>query len=124
MLAQQEAQMRMEQARQLAEQARQRAAQASTTSFTVSSTAQSRVTFSGPAQQPQPAQGPMREQYEDDENISPAPPAPKQQPIRADRLPDRNATVNVQYYDGRVERGVKFKKVEEDVRAGRAVLID
>ena len=108
----------------MAEQARQRAAQATTSSFTVSSTATSRVTFSGPAQQPQPAQGQLQEQYEDDEPISPAPPAPKQQPIRAERLPDRNAHVNVQYYDGRIERDVKFKKVEADVMAGRAVLID
>ncbi len=126
MLAQQEAQMRMEQQRQLAQQQRAAAQPAYTTSFTVGSSAHSSVTFSGPAQQPQPAQGPMTEQYEDDEPIGPnAPaPAPKPQPIRAERLPDRNAPVNVQYYDGRVERGVKFKKVEEDVKMGRAVLID
>ena len=126
MLAQQEAQQRMllEQERRARQAAEQRAAQASpyTTSFTVGSAAQTRVTFSGPAQQPQPTEGPARETYIDDEPL-PLESAPKQQPIRAERLPDRNAHVSVQYSDGRIERDVKFKKVEQDVLSGRAVLI-
>jgi preprotein translocase subunit SecA len=122
-LAQQEAQMRMEQQRLAAQAQRAAQAQSYTTSFTVGSSAPSTVTFSGPAQQPQSGQGPMREEYQEQE-VLPEGPQPKQEPFRAQKGPDRNSMVNVQYYDGRIERGVKYKKVEEDVIAGRAVLID
>ena len=84
------------------------------------------MTFSGPAQQPQPRQGPMQEEYSDDEPIGPmAPPlpAPKPQPIRVQKGPDRNDKVSVQYADGRIVRDVKYKTVEQDVQIGRAVLI-
>ncbi len=48
----------------------------------------------------------------------------KTNPIRVQKLPNRNDIVSVQYTDGSIKRDVKFKKVEEDFRNNRCVLID
>jgi preprotein translocase subunit SecA len=51
-------------------------------------------------------------------------PAPKQAPVRVQKIANRNERVNVQYADGSVKRDVKYKIVENDVMSGKAVLID
>jgi preprotein translocase subunit SecA len=51
-------------------------------------------------------------------------PVEKINPIRVQKLPNRNDIVSVQYTDGSIKRDVKFKKVEEDFRNNRCVLID
>lgn len=50
--------------------------------------------------------------------------APKQAPVRSQKIANRNERVNVQYQDGRVKRDVKYKLVENDLLSGKAVLID
>ncbi len=45
------------------------------------------------------------------------------QPRHAIKIADRNQRVSVQYRDGRVERDVKYKKVEADVQRGLCVVI-
>jgi preprotein translocase subunit SecA len=52
----------------------------------------------------------------------PAEARPKQAPIRHTKI-DRNARVTVQYTDGTVKKDVKFKSVENDVMAGKAVIV-
>ncbi len=51
-------------------------------------------------------------------------PQPKQEPVRTIKIANRNEKVSVQYADGSVKRDVKYKTVENDVVAGKAVLID
>jgi preprotein translocase subunit SecA len=52
-------------------------------------------------------------------------PAPeKVLPVKSDRLANRNDKVSVQYPDGRVLRDVKYKKVEEDIKNNKCVVID
>jgi preprotein translocase subunit SecA len=48
----------------------------------------------------------------------------KVMPVKSEKLAGRNDKVNVQYPDGHVLKDVKFKKVEEDVKAGRCIVID
>jgi len=48
----------------------------------------------------------------------------KAQPVRADKIADRNQKVSVQYRDGRVLRDVKYKKVEQEVKNGDCVVIE
>ncbi|GAB3836643.1 preprotein translocase subunit SecA [Hymenobacter jeollabukensis] len=48
----------------------------------------------------------------------------KQEPVRSQKIANRNDKVSVQYMDGRIVRDVKFKSVEEDVLSNRAVIID
>jgi preprotein translocase subunit SecA len=50
--------------------------------------------------------------------------APKQEPIRSNKIANRNDKVSVQYIDGSVKRDVKYKTVEEDINQRRCVLID
>ncbi len=45
------------------------------------------------------------------------------QPRHAIKIADRNQRVSVQYRDGRIERDVKYKKVEQDVQNGLCVVI-
>lgn len=45
-------------------------------------------------------------------------------PARNQKIADRNQRVSVQYKDGTVKRDVKYKHVEDDVMAGKAVLVD
>lgn len=47
----------------------------------------------------------------------------KAQPIKVDKIADRNQKVTVQYRDGRVLRDVKYKKVEQEVKNGECVVI-
>ena len=45
-------------------------------------------------------------------------------PVKSERVAGRNDKVTVQYPDGRVLKDVKFKKVEDDVKAGRCIVIE
>ena len=47
----------------------------------------------------------------------------KSQPIKVEKIADRNQKVTVQYRDGRVLRDVKYKKVEQEVKNGECVVI-
>lgn len=52
-------------------------------------------------------------------------PAPeKVMPARSNKVAGRNDRVSVQYSDGRVIRDVKYKKVEDDLRNNRCIMID
>ncbi len=46
------------------------------------------------------------------------------QPIKTQKIMGRNDKVTVQYPDGTVLKDVKFKKVEEDVKANKCVILD
>jgi preprotein translocase subunit SecA len=48
----------------------------------------------------------------------------KVMPVRSEKLANRNDKVTVQYADGRVMKDVKYKKVEDDIKAGRCIVID
>ena len=48
----------------------------------------------------------------------------RQAPIRAVKIADRNQKVTVQYRDGRIEKDVKYKKVENDVKNGQCVVVE
>ena len=52
------------------------------------------------------------------------PPQEKVMPVRSDKVAGRNDKVTVQYADGRVLRDVKFKKIEDDLRNNKCVLIE
>ncbi len=52
------------------------------------------------------------------------PPVEKMAPVKSDKVVGRNERVNVQYMDGRVLKDVKFKKVEEDIKTNKCVIID
>jgi preprotein translocase subunit SecA len=52
------------------------------------------------------------------------PPAEKAMPVKSDKMAGRNDRVSVQYPDGRVLRDVKYKKVEEDIKNNRCVVIE
>jgi preprotein translocase subunit SecA len=51
-------------------------------------------------------------------------PAPRQQPVKADKIASRNDRVTVRYFNGDLKRDVKFKTVEEDILANRCVIVD
>jgi preprotein translocase subunit SecA len=70
---------------------------------------ESRSLLQGGGSQPQGQQRPVEE---------------KVMPVKSEKLAGRNDKVNVQYPDGRVLKDVKFKKVEDDVKAGRCIVID
>jgi preprotein translocase subunit SecA len=55
---------------------------------------------------------------------APRPPAEKVMPVKSEKIASRNDRVSVQYQDGRVVKDVKYKKVEEDIRYGRCVVIE
>jgi len=52
------------------------------------------------------------------------PPVKKSAPIKSQKNVGRNERVNVQYADGRVVKGVKFKTVEDDIMNNKCVMID
>jgi preprotein translocase subunit SecA len=52
------------------------------------------------------------------------PPQEKVMPMKSDKVANRNDKVSVQYTDGRVLRDVKYKKVEDDLRNNRCIIID
>jgi len=45
-------------------------------------------------------------------------------PVKSDKIANRNDKVNVQYPDGRVLKDVKYKKVEDDIKSGRCIVIE
>jgi preprotein translocase subunit SecA len=45
-------------------------------------------------------------------------------PVKSEKIAGRNDKVSVQYPDGRVLKDVKYKKVEEDIHAGRCIVIE
>ena len=51
-----------------------------------------------------------------------APPA--LQPVRSQKIAGRNDKVTVRYQDGAIKRAVKYKKVEDDLKNNRCVLLD
>jgi preprotein translocase subunit SecA len=48
----------------------------------------------------------------------------KVMPVKSEKVAGRNDKVTVQYQDGRVEKDVKYKKVEDDIRAGKCIVIE
>jgi preprotein translocase subunit SecA len=52
------------------------------------------------------------------------PPVEKTQPIKSEKIVGRNERVTVQYTDGKVLKDIKFKKVEEDIKNNRCVIIE
>lgn len=48
----------------------------------------------------------------------------KVMPIKSEKIANRNDKVSVQYPDGRVLKDVKYKKVEEDIKNGRCIVIE
>lgn len=52
------------------------------------------------------------------------PPQEKVMPVKSEKVAGRNDKVSVQYPDGRVLRDVKFKKVEDDIRNNRCIIIE
>jgi len=67
--------------------------------------------------QPQTNEGNQRPQQQQ------RPPQEKVQPIKSEKIANRNDKVSVQYTDGRVMKDVKYKNVEDDIRYGRCVVI-
>ncbi|MBY0433649.1 MAG: preprotein translocase subunit SecA [Cyclobacteriaceae bacterium] len=51
-------------------------------------------------------------------------PEQKVMPVKSEKIAGRNDHVTVQYPDGRVLKDVKFKKVEDDVKNGRCIVIE
>jgi preprotein translocase subunit SecA len=52
------------------------------------------------------------------------PPQEKVMPMKSEKVAGRNDKVSVQYPDGRVLRDVKYKKVEDDIRNNRCIIIE
>lgn len=48
----------------------------------------------------------------------------KLQPIRSQKVANRNDRVSVQYMDGTIKRDVKYKMIEQDILTNKCVLID
>ena len=48
----------------------------------------------------------------------------KVMPMKSEKIANRNDKVSVQYPDGRVMKDVKYKKVEEDIKNGRCIVIE
>ena len=48
----------------------------------------------------------------------------KVMPVKSEKVAGRNDKVTVQYPDGRVIKDVKYKKVEDDVKNGRCIVIE
>ncbi len=55
---------------------------------------------------------------------TPRPPVENPQPRKSRKVAGRNERVTVQYQDGTIKKGVKFKTVEDDVLNNRCVLIE
>jgi preprotein translocase subunit SecA len=51
------------------------------------------------------------------------PPVEKMAPVKSEKMVGRNEKVNVQYMDGRVVKDIKYKKVEEDIKNNKCVII-
>ncbi|MBS1487852.1 MAG: preprotein translocase subunit SecA [Bacteroidetes bacterium] len=48
----------------------------------------------------------------------------KVMPVKSEKIANRNDKVSVQYPDGRVLKDVKYKKVEEDIKNGKCIVIE
>ena len=48
----------------------------------------------------------------------------KVMPVKSEKVAGRNDKVTVQYPDGRVLKDVKYKKVEDDIKGGRCIVIE
>jgi preprotein translocase subunit SecA len=48
----------------------------------------------------------------------------KQEPIKAEKIANRNDRVTVRYFNGEVKKDVKYKTVEDDIMANRCVIVD
>ena len=48
----------------------------------------------------------------------------KVMPVKSDKVAGRNDRISVQYPDGRVLKDVKYKKVEDDIKSGRCIVIE
>jgi preprotein translocase subunit SecA len=48
----------------------------------------------------------------------------KVMPVKSEKIANRNDKVNVQYADGRVMKDVKYKKVEDDIKNGKCIVIE
>jgi preprotein translocase subunit SecA len=48
----------------------------------------------------------------------------KVMPVKSEKMAGRNDKVTVQYPDGRVLKDVKYKKVEDDIKSGRCIVIE
>lgn len=53
-----------------------------------------------------------------------APAPPKAEPVRSQKIANRNDKVSVQYMDGSVKRDIKYKAVEDDLLNNKCVLIE
>ncbi len=51
-------------------------------------------------------------------------PEEKVMPVKSEKIANRNDKVTVQYTDGRVLKQVKYKKVEDDIKDGRCIVIE
>jgi preprotein translocase subunit SecA len=47
----------------------------------------------------------------------------KVMPVKSEKIANRNDKVSVQYADGRVMKDVKYKKVEDDIKNGKCIVI-
>jgi preprotein translocase subunit SecA len=52
------------------------------------------------------------------------PQGPKAQPVRVEKIANRNDRVSVRYFNGELKQDVKYKTVEEDILANRCVIVD
>lgn len=77
----------------------------------------------------------LSEQKEESRSVlqggqAPPPQGPTQRPeqrvmpAKSEKVANRNDRVSVQYQDGRVLKDVKYKKVEDDVRNGKCVVLE
>ncbi|CAN5133129.1 preprotein translocase subunit SecA [soil metagenome] len=48
----------------------------------------------------------------------------KVMPMKSEKMAGRNDKVTVQYQDGKVSKDVKYKKVEDDIKSGRCIVIE
>ncbi len=48
----------------------------------------------------------------------------KVMPMKSEKIANRNDKVTVQYQNGQVMKDVKYKKVEEDIKSGRCIVIE
>jgi preprotein translocase subunit SecA len=70
---------------------------------------ESRSLLQGGGSQPQGSERPVEE---------------KIMPVKSEKIAGRNDKVSVQYPNGQVLKDVKYKKVEEDIKAGRCIVIE
>lgn len=54
----------------------------------------------------------------------PNPTQEKVMPVKSEKIANRNDKISVQYPDGRLLKDVKYKKVEDDIKNGRCIVIE